>query len=101
MICGMRRYLLKLLAEKRFPAIWMPSLEQRDVRALLLYRHQWVRIRTRLQNALQSMALSHGLRRGSSLWSQAGLQAVSSLPLPPYSSQRRDALVRLYRRPVG
>ena len=62
----------------------------------LLYRHQWVRIRTRLQNALQSIALSHGLRRGSSLWSKAGLQAIRSLTLPPYSGQRRDALVRLY-----
>ncbi len=58
--------LLRLLSEDRFPAIWMPSLEQRDVRALLLYRHQWVRIRTRVQNVLQSIALSHGVRRGAS-----------------------------------
>ena len=35
---------LQLLIENRFPAIWMPSSEQRDVRALILYRHQWVRI---------------------------------------------------------
>lgn len=90
------RLLLKLLAEDRFPAIWMPTIEQRDVRALLLYRHQWVRIRTRLQNALQSIALSHALRRGSGLWSKAGLAAVRGLELPPYSAVRRDALVRLY-----
>jgi transposase len=33
--------LLQLLAEDRFPAIWMPSTELRDLRALLLHRHQW------------------------------------------------------------
>jgi transposase len=54
--------LLKLLAEDRFPSIWMPSKELRDLRALLRHRHQWVRIRTRVHNALQAIALSHGLR---------------------------------------
>src|ERR1700746_2373566 len=63
---------LQLLVENRFPSIWMPSSEQRDVRSLILYRHQWVRMRTRVQNALQAIALSHGLRRGSSLWSEEG-----------------------------
>jgi transposase len=43
--------LLQLLDEGRFPAIWMPSTEYRDLRALLLHRHQWVRMRTRVQNA--------------------------------------------------
>ncbi|MGH9746313.1 MAG: IS110 family transposase, partial [Candidatus Acidiferrales bacterium] len=89
--------ILRLLAEKRFPSIWMPSREQRDVRALLLHRHQWVRIRTRVQNALQAIALSHGLRRGSSLWSQAGQQAIASLPLTPCTAERRTALQSLYR----
>jgi transposase len=31
--------LLKLLAENRFPTIWMPSTEQRDLRTLLRHRH--------------------------------------------------------------
>ena len=31
--------ILKLLVENRFPAIWMPSKEQLDLRALLLHRH--------------------------------------------------------------
>ncbi len=92
---------LQLLVENRFPSIWMPSSEQRDVRALLLYRHQWVRIRTRVQNALQAMALSHGLRRGSSLWSEAGQQAIASLALTPYAAERRTALQSLYRQLEG
>jgi transposase len=39
------RLLLTLLAENRFPTIWMPSTEQRDLRTLLRHRHQWVRLR--------------------------------------------------------
>jgi transposase len=61
--------ILKLLAENRFPAIWLPTKELLDLRALVLHRHQWVRIRTRIQNALQAIALANGLRRGASLWS--------------------------------
>jgi transposase len=89
--------LLKLLMEDRFPSIWMPSMEERDVRALLRYRHQWVRIRTRVQNALQAIALSHGLRRGTSLWSRTGLAELRAIVLPTYSAQRRDALAQLYQ----
>src|SRR6202022_416164 len=33
----------KLLMENRFPAIWLPSKELQDLRALLRHRHQWVR----------------------------------------------------------
>ena len=46
--------ILKLLGEKRFPAIWLPNKEQLD-RALLLHRYQWVHLRTRIQNALQAI----------------------------------------------
>src|SRR5208283_1317681 len=40
--------ILKLLVENRFPAIWMPTKELLDLRALLRHRHQWVRLRTRI-----------------------------------------------------
>jgi transposase len=89
--------LLKLLVEDRFPAIWMPSTEQRDLRALLLHRHQWVRLRTRVQQALQAMAMSHGLRRGPTLWSRAGQAALAALPLAPHAAHRRSELVALYQ----
>src|ERR1700723_3317576 len=88
---------VQLLVENRFPSIWMPSREQRDVRSLILYRHQWVRIRTRVQNALQAIALSHGLRRGSLLRSKMGQQAISSLSLIRYTAERRTALQSLYQ----
>lgn len=88
--------LLKLLTEDRFPTIWMPSTELRDLRALLLHRHQWVRMRTRVQNALQAMALSHGLRRGHALWNRDGQAALATLPLLPHAAERRTALLALY-----
>ena len=92
------RLLLTLLAENRFPTIWMPSTEQRDLRTLLRHRHQWVRMRSRVQHTLQSMALANGLRRGHSLWSQAGQHELQALPLAPHASQRRTALLTLYPR---
>jgi transposase len=74
----------------------MPSSEQRDLRTLLRHRHQWVRMRTRVQSTLQAMALSNGLRRGTFLWSQAGQPALQALPLAPHASKRRTALLAVY-----
>jgi transposase len=90
--------ILTLLAENRFPAIWLPSRELQDIGALLRHRHQWVRIRTRIQNALQAIALANGLRRGPSLWTSAGQQAIASLPLSPHAAYRRNELQALYRK---
>lgn len=90
--------ILKLLRENRFPAIWRPSKELLDLRALLLHRHHWVRLRTQIQNALQAMALANGLRRGPGLWSYDGQAKIAFLPLPPHASYRRSALQALYRR---
>ena len=90
--------ILRLLAENRFPAIWLPRKELLDLRALLLHRHQWVRIRTRIQNALQAIALANGLRRGPGLWSYDGQAKIAFLPLPPHASYRRSALQTLYRK---
>src|SRR6202171_1812253 len=70
------RLMLDLLMKKDgFPEIWMPSIEQRDLRTLLRDRHQWVKIRARLQHTLQAIPLNHALRRGPALWSAAGQNA--------------------------
>ena len=90
--------ILKLLVEKRFPAIWRPSKELLDLRALLLHRHHWVRLRTQIQNALQAIALANGLRRGPGLWSHDGQAKIAFLPLPPHASYRRSALQAMYRK---
>ena len=91
------RLLMHLLEQDIFPRIWVPSVEQRDVRALLMHRHQWVRIRVRIQNALQSIALGHGLRRGSGLWSKDGQLSLLALSLPEHTEARRNELMALYR----
>lgn len=84
--------LLELLTENRFPSIWMPSSELCDLRALLLHRDQWVRMRTRVKNALQGLALAHGVRRGAGLWTRGGQATLASLPLGPHAAHRRSEL---------
>ena len=39
--------LLQLLLEDRFPRVWVPSPENRDLRHLLWHRHRLVQMRTR------------------------------------------------------
>ena len=63
---------------------------------LLRHRHQWVRLRSRVQHTPQSMALNRGLRLGHSLWSRVGQQAFRALPLAPHASKRRATLLVLY-----
>src|SRR5258708_7144161 len=59
--------LLQLLAEDRFPAIWMPCMEYRVVRSLLLRLYLLVLIRTRFLITWLSLLLAHGVRRVLSL----------------------------------
>ena len=90
--------ILKMLVEGRFPAIWLPSKELQDLRSLLRHRHQWVRLRTRIQNALQSIALANGLRRGPALWSHDGQSRIASLSLAPHTAYRRSELQAMYEK---
>ena len=41
--------LLSLLFEGRFPAIWLPTKELLDLRALLRHRHPWVGLRVKIR----------------------------------------------------
>ena len=86
-------HLLQLLMENRFPRIWVPSLEVRDVRQLLVHRHKQVQARTRTKNQLQAMALSCGVQKKHKLWTKAGRQELEQLPLLPYASERRKWLL--------
>jgi len=49
-----------LLQEGRFPRIWMPSSEVRDLRQLLLHRYKLVTIRARVKNELQHLVPESG-----------------------------------------
>ncbi len=57
------RLLLKLLLENRFPRIWVPSPENRDLRQLLWHRHRLVQMRTRIMNQLQAVAMNEWIQR--------------------------------------
>jgi transposase len=87
--------LLRLLVEGRFPRLWTPSSEQRDLRQLLLHRHKLVRMRAQVKNELQHLALNQGLQKKRRLWSEAGQKRLQALSLPPWASQRREDLLRL------
>src|SRR5262249_12443807 len=75
-----------LLMKDRFPTIWMPSKEQRDLRTLLRDRQQWVKMRARLQHTLQGIALHHVLSKGRALCAAAGRQALQGLALADYTA---------------
>jgi transposase len=89
------RLLLQLLAENRFPRIWVPSREQKDLRQLLIHRHKLVRIRAQVKNGLQHLAMNQGLQKKTQLWSVAGQQALRALPLQPWASRRREDLLKM------
>jgi transposase len=88
-------HILKLLIENRFPRLWTPSAEQRDLRQLLIHRHKLVEIRTRVKNGLQHLALNRGLQKKSSLWSVTGRACLKELPLEGWTARRREDLLRL------
>jgi transposase len=88
-------HVLKLLLEGRFPRLWVPSQEQRDLRQLLIHRHKLVQIRSRVKNGLQHLAMNQGMQKKARLWSAAGQQALRELPLQGWAARRRQDLLQL------
>ncbi len=87
--------LLQLLLEERFPKVWVPSVQQRDVRQLLLHRHKLVGMRRQVKNELQHLALNQGVQQKRKLWSAAGRQRLEELPLTGWTKQRREDSLQL------
>jgi hypothetical protein len=89
--------ILRLMMEDRFPRIWVPSWENRDLRQLPWHRDSMVQARTRIMNQLQAVALNEGLRCKKRLWREAvplgidsrqphqgpGIQTIVFLPTFP------------------
>jgi transposase len=90
--------LLQLLVDNKFPQIWVPSPEHRDLRQLLWHRHRLVQMRTRILNQLQALAMNEGQRRKKKLWSEAGRAQLEKLALAPWASRRRQDLLELLDR---
>lgn len=83
-------HILTLLSEDRFPRLWVPGAEERDVRQLLLHRHHLVRSRTQVKNQLQALALNQGLQKKRQLWTEAGREQLQKLVLDVHTGARRD-----------
>src|SRR5258708_3507105 len=90
--------ILKLMLEDRFPEIWVPSWENRDLRQLLWHRHRLVQARTRMMNQLQAVALNEGLRCKKKLFREAGREQLEGFRLAPWASRRRRDLLELLDR---
>lgn len=88
-------HILKLVRQGRFPRLWTPDREQRDLRQLVLHRHKLVEIRSRVKNELQHLSLNKGVQRQHKLWSQAGQKMLRELPLKPWAACRREDLLGL------
>jgi transposase len=89
------RLLVQLLAEDRFPQIWVPSREQKDLRQLLMHRYKLVRIRAQVKNGLQHLAMNQGVLKKHKLWSVAGQKALRELALASWASRRREDLLKM------
>jgi len=87
--------ILKLLLEGRFPRIWVPSSEEKDLRELLIHRYKLVCLRAQVKNELQHLAMNQGITKKRKLWSKAGERVLRELPLRPWSSRRREDLFRI------
>jgi len=88
-------HILQLVVEGRFPRLWTPDREQRDLRQLVLHRHKLVEIRSRVKNELQHLSLNKGMQRQAKLWSQEGQKLLRELSLRPWAACRREDLLGL------
>jgi transposase len=88
-------HILKLMVKDNFPRIWAPTPENRDLRQLVWHRHRLVGMRTRVMNQLQAVAMNEGIRRKKGLWTEKGRQQLESLSLMPWTTRRRQELLKL------
>jgi transposase len=86
-------HLLRLLLEKRFPRIWIPSPAERDTRQLLRHRYKLVCFRVSVKNQLHGLAMSQGVCRKKKLFTAKGREELEKLSLGPWASRRRRELL--------
>jgi transposase len=86
-------HILTLLAEDRFPRIWVPTAAERDLRQLVLHRVKLAQMRAKIMNQLHALAMAQGVCRKRKLWNQQGRQELGALSLGPWAAQRRQQLL--------
>jgi transposase len=83
-------HLLELLLSDRFPRIWRPSLEERDLRQLVWHRQKLVWMRNAVGNQLPALAMGEGVCRKKKLFPKKGRVELEGLKLGPWASHRRQ-----------
>jgi transposase len=91
-------HLLDLLLTHRFPRVWVPTPEERDLRQLLKHRDKLVRMQRSVKNQLHFLAMSQGICRKQKLWSARGRQELEGIELGPWATRRRQELLTMLDR---
>lgn len=86
-------HLLELLRSGRFPRLWRPTTEERDLRQLVWHRQKVVWMRTAIANQLHALAMGEGVCRKKKLFTQKGRIELEGLRLDPWASRRRQELL--------
>src|SRR3981081_4507532 len=89
-------HLLALLCANRFPTIWRPSLEERDLRQLLWHRQKLVWMWGGVKNRMHALAMGEGVCRKKKLFTAKGRAELEGLRLGPWASYRRQELLRMF-----
>jgi transposase len=89
-------HLLDMLSSGRFPKIWRPSLEERDLRQLLWHRQKLVWMRGAVKNQMHALAMGEGMCRKKKLFTAKGRKEFEALALGPWASYRRQELLRMF-----
>ncbi len=88
-------HLLELLLSERFPRIWRPTLEERDLRQLVWHRQKLVWMRNAVGNQLHALAMGEGVCRKKKLFTKKGRVELEGLQLGRWASHRRQELLRM------
>jgi transposase len=87
--------LLELLLSGRFPRLWRPSSEERDLRQLVWHRQKLVWMRNAVGNQLHALAMGEGICRKKRLFTRKGRAELEGLNLDPWASRRRQELLHM------
>jgi len=88
-------HVLDLLLSDRFPRIWRPTLEERDLRQLVWHRQKLVWMRNAVGNQLHALAMGEGVCRKKKLFTKKGRGELEGLALGPWASRRRQELLTM------
>src|SRR5258705_208170 len=91
-------HLLELLLSGRFPRLWRPTMEERDLRQLVWHRQKLVWMRNAVGNQLHALAMGEGVCRKKKLFTKKGRAELESLGLGVWASYRRQELLTMLDR---